>query len=35
MTCVDKNLSAIEERKSEREQRKEMVKQTNIDYGTR
>ncbi|XP_025419833.1 uncharacterized protein LOC112690121 isoform X2 [Sipha flava] len=32
--CVEKKLCAIEERRSEREQRRELFKLTNIDYGT-
>lgn len=34
MAGVDKKLCAVEERRSEREQRRELLKQTNIDYGT-
>jgi len=34
MAGVDKQLCAVEERRSEREQRRELLKQTNIDYGT-
>ncbi|XP_025405983.1 uncharacterized protein LOC112680175 [Sipha flava] len=34
MIGVDKKLCAVEERRSEREQRRELFKQTNIDYGT-
>ncbi|XP_025415275.1 uncharacterized protein LOC112686988 [Sipha flava] len=34
MIGVDKKLCAVEERRSEQEQRRELFKQTNIDYGT-